>query len=213
VSDDLIADFDAWARLSARLLRRGALDCARIIRDAGVEHQWHAADAHWYGQLLADVEAGRSDRVDRYRRLCMEAMAARRRGGETVPSPLDVLRLPVDDRGGEATPDFASGFASKPELAPSPGQLGKTMNMAELDVEAVRGHAKHWAVEDYAWLCAELERFPEREDQVWAARGITGGDTRRAVREVWDGRLRSDRDLRSRYDELLAAYRQTLRRR
>lgn len=155
-----MTDFEAWARLSARLLRRGPLDGARVIRDAGVEHEWHAADAHWYGELVQDAESGRWDRIERYRMLCAQS-----RG----------------DRSSNA--------------------------------EAARAAARRWRVEDYAWLCAELERFPERTDAIWNARGVGGEVARQAVREVWKGALDADGELRARFDELVDGYREMLQRR
>ena len=191
VNESLMTDFDAWARLSAVLLRRNALDGARMIREAGVEHEWHRADAHWYGQLLQDVEAGRMDRIDRYRLLCVESLGARRRAGNAVESPLDALRRRDGSRGDDGGPFHAT----------------------EPDTETARALAARWSVEDYAWLCAELERFPERAGEVWGARGITDSDSQRVVHGVWDGRLGGDNELRTRYDELLGTYRELLRRR
>lgn len=169
-------DFDAWARLSARLLRRSALECARIIREAGADKEWHRADAHWYQTLLEDVEAGRSDRIDQYRLICVEDMGQRRRSGEPMPSPLDALRPP---------------------------------SHGDADITSTFGH--DWTVQDYAWLCAELEHFPEREGQIWGARGITDEANQRSLKQTWERRLDGEEGLRSRYDELLAGYREVLR--
>lgn len=209
-----MTDFDGWARLSARLLRRNALDGARLIREAGVEHEWHRADAHWYGQLLDDVEAGRTDRIERYRLLCAEVMAARRRAGDPVESPLDAL--PPDETTASAgrVPAFARDFTSRAASRPAPGQRGTALNLDDaLDAATKRALAAGWSVEDYAWLCAELERFPERADAVWRARGIVDDGTQQAVRHVWSGRLEAEGQLRVRYEELLSAYRELLRQR
>ena len=171
-----MTDFDAWARLSALLLRRNALECARLVRDAGVDHEWRRADAHWYRQPVEDAGAGRTDRIDRYRLFCVESLGARRRNGDTVCSPLDGLR-----------------------------------SVSHGDAE--RAVASAWTVEDYAWLCAELERFPDRADDVWGARRLTAEAARRAIRDAWAERLDADPDLRSRYQELLTAYRGVLQQR
>jgi hypothetical protein len=203
-------DFDAWARLSARLLRRSIVERARIIHDASADGEWAQADAHWYGVLVEDTESGRTDRIDKYRLLCVEAMGARRRSGEGVASPLDHLRPPSE---GDGTPAFAQPFATAKAIKPAPGQVGTGMSMGTgAEGEAVE-RARLWPLEQYAWLCAELEQYPQREDHVWGMRGITTTAAQRVVQSMWGARLDADTQLRDRYDDLIRTYREAIRRR
>ena len=123
-------DFDRWAQLSARMLRRPAIECARIVRDAGVESEWNAADAHWYGVLIDDVEAGRLERVGRFRSLCRREIEARTAEGAIVPSPIDLLDGDLAD----PTPAFARRLMGAAKATwPAHDQEGTRVGLPAVD--------------------------------------------------------------------------------
>jgi hypothetical protein len=48
-----------------------------------------------------------------------------------------------------------------------------------------------WSVDDYARVCAELERAPHAADEIWASRGIHGGPPiHEAIRVSWQSKMR-----------------------
>jgi hypothetical protein len=48
-----------------------------------------------------------------------------------------------------------------------------------------------WSVDDYARVCAELERAPHAADEIWAGRGIHGGPpVHEAIRVSWQSKMR-----------------------
>jgi hypothetical protein len=224
-------DFDRWAQLSARMLRRPAIECARIVRDAGVESEWNAADAHWYGVLIDDVEAGRLERVGRFRELCRLELGARTAEGAIVSSPIDLLDVDPAD----PTPAFARRLMGPPKAAwaavdqegtgvgfrvaappaapaqdPEPPAAREEWDRAPSTAShpATEGH--DWTIEQYAWLRAELERYPERSERIWSLRGVDHESGRRAVIEIWEQRIARSHELRAKYDDLMARYRSML---
>ena len=48
-----------------------------------------------------------------------------------------------------------------------------------------------WSVDDYARVCAELERAPHAADEIWSKRGIHGGaSVHEAIRVSWQSKMR-----------------------
>ncbi len=91
----LMNDFNSWARISARMLRRPVADRVILLRDRGLVDDWSEADAHWYDVLVEDIEAGRLERVEVYAELCAEALRSPSANGQVPPSPIDELRAMV----------------------------------------------------------------------------------------------------------------------
>lgn len=208
-------DFERWAQLSARMLRRPPAECARLVRDAGVDGEWNAADAHWYGVLLDDVEAGRLERVIRFRALCRHELETRIASGALVPSPTDALAAEPND----PTPAFARQLVSRGlrPVEPTRDQEGTRVGLSAAELSAARdaalaaeapaGEGHDWTVEQYAWLRAELERHPDRADRIWSLRGVSSEASRGAVVDLWERRLGGSHELRARFEELMARYR------
>jgi hypothetical protein len=67
-------------------------------------------------------------------------------------------------------------------------------------------------LEQYASLSAQLSLAPERADHVLARWGIGDCRARRQLEKSWRSRFRTEVGLRDRFDELVAAYRDWLRR-
>jgi len=220
---NVTTDFLAWARISARLLRRPIADRLRIMRDSGVASVWNDADAHWFEVMLEDLRAGQLERVQQYTSLCAEAL----RQGETLPSPCEELRRrtgafggargrgtqPMAEMAGDHFPAFVQKLGSGPPPAPpDPGQsTTKVFLDAARNDALTTSMALDWPLSTYTWLCAELAHMPERAREIWEARGITTPGAQRAVLELWRERLRDDAQLNARHDELLGRYLDSLR--
>lgn len=198
-------DFERWARLSARMLRRGPAACARLVQEEGVGDQWQEADAHWYGVMTAEVSAGRLDRVQRYRTICDEVLGDRINAGEVLPNLIErFLPAVIANEDSTVTVDDGNGPSSRRD-APR-GPTGASRPVPEVVESALT-----WSLEQYAWLCAELSVHEDRAPELWSARGVTDTAAQRAVQRAWERRLAGDAGLEERHHQLLAGYRQRLR--
>jgi hypothetical protein len=213
------ADFDTWARVSARMLRRSVAERARAIHDAGLDATWKQIDDHWSALLSRDVGEGRIDRVDRYASICHEELASRDNSVDPTPSPLDRLvppeRRELSSQLLSETPPFARDLATEDATA-NPGARTKTDTDVQIDDDVRDGmlaaeEAMAWPLEKYAWLCAELAHAPDRVEHVWALHGLMTDAVRRAVETAWRRRLDNDAELEGKHDELVSRYTNVLR--
>jgi hypothetical protein len=226
-SDDSHADpsedFEAWARLSASMLRRTIVERARLVHQAGLARSWRDLDARCFDVLAEDVAAGRLERLDRYLALCEAALRERRASGEQVPSPLDEQFAPVPNPSAptarriseSATPPLARDLppAGLRPPAPKPNQSSTAVFRQELrGALAVGQEAASWPLEQYARFCAELEVDPGQRDAIWAAHGIGSAVAAEAVHGVWQSQFDDDAELESRHRELVAQFLAALRR-
>ncbi len=206
-------DFEAWARTSARLLRRPPAVAAGILREQGLEHTWAELDRRWFAALLADLEAGRTERVTRYRAICAEVMEARELSGAEIPSPLDALRPRKRTPSDHNTPAFAKRLApvgAKPKR-PSRQQASTSLDMSgAVDQEIATERALSWPQERFAWLCAQLEQQPARSQEIWQGEGIHTREAEMAVLRSWTRRFDNDPSARAKHAELLRTYRLAL---
>jgi hypothetical protein len=205
---DIHGDLEAWALVSARLLRRPPFAAAGVIREAGVEAGWRDADARWHAELLTDLEAGRLDRVLRYRAVCFEVLEARRASGGAVPSPVDALAPPTTPATSTDTPAFARRLApvgARPE-PPRRAQAATSTDLRGADQELATERALSWPLERYAWLSAQLEHAPHDAERAWAAEGLHTSAARAAVLTGWARRFERDPELRARHDGLVRTY-------
>ena len=181
--------FESWARTSARLLRRGLHERARIVREVGGPDRWKQADARWFAELRADVGEGRLDRVERYASICAQELDRRSGGEGYAPSPIH---------------EIIGNSERAPKLM---GEGNTELVLPDLDDELEAAEdALSWPIEKYAWLCAELEHAPNRAEDVWGNHGLGAQGVRRAVRRAWDKRLERDEELRARHDQLVKRY-------
>lgn len=230
-------DFERWATLSARMLVSGPGERARLVESENVEHEWNAADAHWYGMLLEDIDAGRMGRLARYRALCDEQRSIPLEEEDdravtlqedepvavTEPHPAD----PADPHPAEPhpaephpshppprqqMPSFARDLSPSgiDPVAPAAEQTATSLDLSALQSEAAAVAALGGSLEQYAWLCAELEFYSDRQDEVWAARNIHTDAGRRNVHRGWQQRLQHEAAERERHEGLLDQYRRVL---
>jgi len=77
---DLQSNFDAWAAVSVRLVKRTEAEATAILAQLGLSRCWPEADQIWQKALCNDIESGRQQRLSRYAELCAAELAARRQG-------------------------------------------------------------------------------------------------------------------------------------
>ena len=51
--DDPDVDFERWAQVSARLLRRTVADRAKVLSEAGIGGSWPEIDSRWFEALAS----------------------------------------------------------------------------------------------------------------------------------------------------------------
>ena len=198
-------DFETWARASAKLLRRPVLDRARIIHDAELEKVWKDVDARWSAALLEDIEAGHTDRADRYLELCRAELARRETATAGAVSATELLPSPSTPPPPASEVTDAAGLANLRQTIDS-------MDGKELaDAVAATSQALAWPLEKYAWLCAELSHAPAQAEHVWALHGLDNEQAQVAVREGWQQRLQSDAALAAEHQRLVEHFLQVLR--
>ena len=81
---DVQGDFEAWATVSARLLKRTDEQCSGILSQLGIAQSWPAANASWIKVMCNDMASGHLERVQRYGELCAAELAQRRSRGESA---------------------------------------------------------------------------------------------------------------------------------
>ncbi len=74
---DVVNDFDVWAMVSARLLKRSAQEKQTILEQLLLDRAWDEANDHWLEVLAQDLVADRKDRIHRYHQLCSEELEKR----------------------------------------------------------------------------------------------------------------------------------------
>jgi hypothetical protein len=210
---DLRQDFLAWARISARLLRRPVAERVRIMRDTGVAGIWQEADAHWFDILIEDLRSGHLNRLQQYMALCADSL---RQQGDKLASPCEELRkatgpygtAPIEEPNVDGVPRFARKLAAaRPPVPPETDQVETRVFLDDMREEALSiAMAMDWPLSTYTWLCAELAYKPERAAEVWKVRGIHTPNAQHAVIAAWEERLRDDEHLRAKHDALLKRY-------
>jgi len=84
---ELPLDFDAWAALCARMVRRGEDERRAILAEQGVEPEvWRRCDEHHAATLAHDAAEGEGTLAKRYGALCAAEMQ-RRRSALSAPAP------------------------------------------------------------------------------------------------------------------------------
>jgi len=84
---DVENDFAAWATVAARLLKRSPEERAQILRELRVrEPVWQRANQYWTAVLAQDVSAERTERPERFRKICAEQMRQRQAASEPTPA-------------------------------------------------------------------------------------------------------------------------------
>ena len=209
---DPSGDFLAWARLSARMLRRSVAERMRIVTDAGVSEEWSEMDAHWYAVLAEDIDKGDLTRLERYCELCEEALQE----GEPLPGPSRELEAMVDaPNDQDGLPPFARRFTPKRAVPKSPEayQAHTDMHLEEARDLAFASITDSWQLNDFAWLCAELAHWPDRASAIWDSRGIRSVAAQRHVMETWQARVDASPRTRQRFDELTQSFAAELQKR
>jgi hypothetical protein len=109
-SAELPLDFDAWARLSARLLKRRPEEREKILEAAKLDPAvWARCDDHWSGVLSGDLAEGELDRARIYSRCCADELEARRVAKEAPERPV-----------ASPSPEPPAAVLAPPEPAPPP---------------------------------------------------------------------------------------------
>lgn len=180
-------------------LDRAALERARAIIEAvghalrsGDEGAWRRLDQAW--EILCRTAPADSPNVD--------ATAA-----------FDARSLSVDD----ALP-FSAGHATPPpsaaaELPPRSGSDldGTAVGALRLDLDALpfdrpAGKQPELSLEQYASLCAEVRRAPQRASEIARRYGVLSPEAGQALGDAWRKRFAADDALRGRYEQLLSHY-------
>jgi hypothetical protein len=87
---DIGGDFEAWARLAARLRHRNAAERTALLAEAGLdEASWTPIHEGWSAQLNGDITAGRLERPRQYAQICAADLACRRRAEAPAVDPPD----------------------------------------------------------------------------------------------------------------------------
>ncbi len=134
---DVENDFEAWARLSARLMDLPAEQRDTVLEDLELVDDWVRIDEHWSELMTQELRSGDPSKVCRHGELCAEELE--RREAERIPgvkssaSPRSSVAAeqPVvatlDDSPGKpavlGVPP--AGLGSEPEPAPVPRHFGK----------------------------------------------------------------------------------------
>lgn len=108
---DVMSDFDAWARVAARLMKRSPEQRHDILVELELDHIWQRADAKWSQRITDAIIDDDLSLADRYGRACAEEIEHRRAETETAAT--------------EAQPPAAIGttlaaISFKPNVAPLP---------------------------------------------------------------------------------------------
>lgn len=124
--------FDAWAELSARLVKREPEERLAVLDAAAIDaDDWDGIDAYWVAALAAEIGRGVLVRAERYGQLCAQELL--RRGsvatgadGTVEISAFDAAdALPftageprLDAPGGHERHDLRGATVTVPALAP-----------------------------------------------------------------------------------------------
>jgi len=73
----MLNDFDAWARISARLRSRTEAQRRAILTEHDAVESWQQVDAHWRSVLINDIATGDMERAFRYSDACSTDLAGR----------------------------------------------------------------------------------------------------------------------------------------
>jgi hypothetical protein len=76
---DVVNDFDAWARVSVRLLGKTDDERDELLCALGIDKVWGNADSAWAKALAEEILEARLDRLRRYAAACATAIAITRR--------------------------------------------------------------------------------------------------------------------------------------
>ena len=121
---DVLTDFDAWARMSARLRGIHKAGQQAVVAEYGLSTIWPEADAHWRQILIEDIAAGDMERVFQYSEICSEqpSIALSSPGGQvdaTQPPAAPVLPQTTPPQAATATP-VQPPPAQPPPVQPPP---------------------------------------------------------------------------------------------
>ncbi len=231
-SPDVERDFEAWAAVSARLRKRGRERQNAILRQLGIAEVWPAANEAWTKVLSEDMAADRLQRVNRYGQICAEEIKRRRAASAPAPPstglPPATAQPPpsINERTAASTsaasssppassqPSFIESFlspGSSPRRPAQDQQATAAENIADVREQALAAErAIKWSVEQYAWLCAQLENEAHQRHIVFARYGLGLEMLRDRVTQTWNQRLADDPALHQRWAELVAQYRAEL---
>ncbi len=79
---DVVNDFETWARVSARLLKRKPKERKQILAELELEFIWPDANERWSAVLAQEVVDERDRRTKQYGAICAEEMKRRRSGAD-----------------------------------------------------------------------------------------------------------------------------------
>lgn len=133
-------DFDAWAVLSARLLKRSKEERREILRAAEIDAAaWERWDVHFNTLLSEDLSEDRAERPLRYGEICAAEM--RRRKEEAAapppsPAPVEPGVVPVPQPPAGTAPPVAA-----PPVALPSAWLGREVPVVAEAARAIGGES------------------------------------------------------------------------
>lgn len=135
-------DFEAWAALSARMLKADAETRFDVLEECGVSpDEWSESDMRYLALLAEDVEAGRLDRAQVYGRLCAAEMERRLQRSQKDESerprvpPSDAVPMLADAPAigvAEAVPSYLLSLPAAPAEGAQKSPLAGTAMALEL---------------------------------------------------------------------------------
>lgn len=137
-----------------------------------------------------------------------------------APSAASVPHAPVPAGAASPPVEHAAAPASPPpppHRAVSAAPSGRAPHGGELDVAAPSAAdddagSIHHSVAKYAAFCAACAEAPERTAETMASYGVGDADQRAALDDSWQDRFDDEPELLSRWEQLFAHFRSSLRR-
>ncbi len=224
---DVLEDFDEWAKVSVKLLKRTDEQAELIIEQLGLYQVWTDAKIKWSGIMARDAAAGKRDRFERFNALWL-AEAKRREEQESPEDSADPTedfrqRLQQCRPSGPSKPEVVPTAPSDPQVGfaerlappghaprpPAPGQ-STTVQGTPSDTRNVIKTTREmlaWPVERYAELCVALEQYSGKTKLLCTNFGIESPMALDFVKSKWQERLDKEPALHKRWVKAVAALR------
>ncbi len=121
---DVHNDFEVWASVSAKLLKRSASEQQRILDDLALGDIWTRANDRWSAALAEDFIAERDTRPKHYSAVCAEEMKRRRAGADELEAQQPSF-IQVEPRVGEVAihTELVGGEDDEPPTMARPPQM------------------------------------------------------------------------------------------